>query len=437
MVDLKKFIDKRICVAVSGGRDSVALLHYLKTQSKACGFLLSAVHCEHGIRGEESLADMRFVESICKAWNIPLFLFQADCPTRAKVTKRSLETAAREFRYESFSALIERGEADYIATAHHSGDEAETVLFRIARGTLSGVKGMDEESGYLLRPFLAWSRADIDGYIEENGLTYREDSTNADVEFTRNKLRNEVLPLLNETVHGAAENLVRYASLAAEDDALLYEYARDLICETEGGYLIAFSEKKPLFTRACLLAVKGLGLEKDYTSAHLESVFALQKSERGAKVDLPKEIEGVKTETGVLLRIKKETVAVEKPCAKKCTLDGFDGGRYEVILSKTPIESEEKGWKTLRIDGDKLPETAEFRFRKDGDKIERFGGGTKTLKKFFNEKKTPVEEREYIPLIVDGEEVLVVCGCEISEKVKITPETKNVLYVVLKKNGCA
>ena len=135
MMDLSGFSGKRICAAVSGGADSMALLHMLKAREDKDGFFLSAVNCEHGIRGADSLGDTRFVAEICALWGVPLFTFSADCPAEAKEKKLSLETAAREFRYRSFQSLLDEGKTDFVATAHHSDDNAETILFRLCRGT--------------------------------------------------------------------------------------------------------------------------------------------------------------------------------------------------------------------------------------------------------------------------------------------------------------
>ena len=437
-MDFTKFSGKRICVAISGGADSVALLHYLKTQSGVYGFSLIAVHCEHGIRGEASLADMRFVERFCEALGVPVYVFKEDCPLRAQREKTSLETAARNFRYACFSALIAEGKAEYIATAHHQDDQAETVLFRISRGAaLSGAVGMTEENGYLLRPFLRWSKTEILQYLAEHNLSYCVDETNADTAYTRNKLRLDILPKLNECVAGAAENIARFAERAALDDALLYEYAETLLkAYADGemqGYLVEFSEKEPLFTRACLLAMKGLGVEKDYTSVHLTQAFALQGLERGAKLDLPKGLQAEKTETGVLFHRKDELKIPLLAQPKSFALDGFDGGKYEVILSETPIGGEQTPWRILRADADKIPKTAVFRFRKDGDVMQTFGG-RKTLKKFLNERKVPVECRMALPLIAEESgEVYAVCGVEISEKIKIDENTKRAVYIAMKR----
>ncbi len=438
-MELKKFSGKKIGVAISGGADSVALLHYLKSRENECGYTLFAVHCEHGIRGAESIADMRFVQEYCQNLGVKLGIFTQDCPKRAEKEKISLETAARLFRRECFSTLIEEKKVDYIATAHHQNDEAETVLFRIARGaSLTGASGMKEVDGWLLRPFLSWTKAEILEYVRAHDLAFCTDSTNADVAFTRNRLRAEILPALESAVCGATENIARFAERAAEDDGLLYEYAREILSVVDGEngreYVVQCNEKKPLFHRACLLAIKGLGIEKDYTSAHLDGVYALQKSERGARYDLPKGIEAIKAKTGILFRAKKPVCASEKFLPKKFDLGGFDGGRYEVIFSKTPIESADGGWRVLRVDGDKIPPSSVFRFRQEGDFISRFGGGTKTLKKFFNEEKTPVVERAYLPLIAEPNgEVYAVCGVEISEKVKVDDNTKEILYIAVKR----
>lgn len=427
------YAGKKICVAVSGGADSVALLHYLKARQKECGYDLRAVHCEHGIRGEESLADARFVANLCAEGGVTLYSFSEDCPELAKEGKISLETAARNFRRGAFDEIIRSGKADFIATAHHLNDETETILFRLARGTLSGVGGMKETDGYVLRPFLTWTKSEILEYVEKNCLTYREDKTNSDTDITRNKLRLEVLPKLEESVAGATRNIARFAALCAEDDDLLYEYAQNLLFEENEGYRVAFNEKKPLFRRACLLAMKGLGLEKDYTTVHLDAVFCLQRLERGAKITLPKDIIAEKGLDGVIFYKKRNLERLEKPQGKTFTKNGFDGGRYEVILSNEPIFIK-NGWRVLRFDEEKLPKNAAFRFRMEGDCIQRFGGGKKTLKKFFNEEKIPVSEREWLPLVADEDgEVFIVCGVEISEKIKVDESTQKVLYIGIQK----
>ena len=433
---LDKYKGKRLCVAFSGGMDSSALLHCLVSACPEYGYQLLAVHCEHGLRGDASIADMQFARQTCEKLGVPLFVFREDCARLAEQEKISIETAARQFRRGVFSRLLQEGKADYIVTAHHQNDEAETVLFRLSRGAaLSGLRAMSEEDGFILRPLLPYSRAQIQRYVEENGIEYCVDESNFQTDVTRNFLRHTVLPSLEKAVPGATENLARFARHAADDDELLYRFSERLLHERTDGILIEFCQEKPLFTRACLTGLKALGLEKDYTSAHLHSVYALQSLEKNAVVVLPKNLCAKKTDEGVLLFEKKQTPILLKPTQQAYSQNGFDGGRYAVKLQSAPPLYEDNTYKVLKIDEGKLPKNAVFRFRKEGDVIKTFGGGTKTLKKFFNEKNIPVEEREWLPLIAekDTNEVYVVCGVEISDKVKVEEETKKIIYIHLQK----
>lgn len=434
MMNVGKLSGKKICVAVSGGVDSLSLLHYLNEQKNSLGLSLSALHCEHGIRGEESIADGEFVKSICEQWGIPLYYFSENCILRSKTQGVSLETAARNFRLECYENVYKNG-VDYIATAHHVRDEAETVLFRIARGSaLNGAKGIEEMRGYLIRPFLHWTREEIEKYAKENGLSPRVDSTNFETDATRNKIRLEVLPKLEEAVPNAEENIARFARLAEEDEAFLAKCAEKLLQKIEKDTVIVlFSEEKPLFRRACLMAMKALGIEKDYTFKHLQALFCLQYSERGSVCDLPKNVQAERLDGRLKFYKKQGRKIVQKPTPKSFTKNGFDGGMYEVNIFSDQSVYEKEGFPVLKIDEKKLPANCIFRFREDGDFIYRFGGGKKSLKKFFNEEKIPVDKRAYIPLIADEKtgEIYVVCGVEISEKVKLTEETTSVLYITL------
>ncbi len=430
-MDLTKFRGKRICVAVSGGIDSVSLLHYMHIRQNEFGYALSAIHCQHGIRGEESLEDMRFVQALCTRYAISLWVAEEDCPARAKREKCSLETSARNFRYEHFARLVQEGKTDYIATAHHKNDEAETVLFRLARGTsLTGVQGMTEECDYLIRPFLSWQRAEIERYAETNGLAHREDCTNAQTDATRNKIRLQVLPALEDAVPGAVENLVRFATLAGEDDRYLYALCQTLISPHNGGYLIASNREKPLFSRACLTALKNLGVERDYTRLHLDLLFALQDKERGVSLDMPQNVQAKKTDKGIFLYVNTGiTFRVTAP--KYFTVDGFDGGRYAVKVYTEERNIPKSTMAVLRVDLDAIPKDAEFRFRREGDRIKTFGGHTKSLKKLLNERKIDVEQRNFLPLIAKADEVYAVCGVEIADSVKVTETTQNIGYIVV------
>jgi tRNA(Ile)-lysidine synthase len=440
MMNLSGFAGKRICAAVSGGADSTAMLHMLKEAAQKDGFVLQAVNCEHGIRGENSLADTRFVQELCAKWEIPLFCFSADCPKEAKEDKVSLETAARAFRYRSFQTLLKEGKTDYIALAHHADDEAETVLFRLCRGaSLSGAKGMGFSCGAFLRPLLDMTKTEILSYVREHGLPYREDETNFALDATRNKLRLQVLPLLNEAIPAASASLTRFARLAAEDDELLYALSDELVVRQEDEISVLFSEKKPLFCRACLTAMKEKGIEKDYTSVHLESLFALQKLQTGSKISLLNGVEAVKGYDRIYFsrraedKISYEQTDLELPFG----FGKFDMGRYLITVSLQPLDEAETSLKTLVIDAERIPDTAVFRFKREGDVFDKFGGGgSKSLKKYLIDKKIPLLERAFLPLLAEreGNTVYAICGVEIADRVKITPATKRRTYMYIHKN---
>lgn len=425
--------NKTICVAVSGGVDSAVLLHKLKALSDGGSVSLCAVHCEHGIRGEESVADMGFVKALCKCYEIPLYVFRANCPALAKERGVSLETAARQFRYEAFESLLKEGKADYIALAHHSGDEAETVLFRLARGTaLSGVGAMKEENGRYLRPLLKQTKEEILAYAEKHRLFWREDKTNAEALATRNKLRLTVLPALEEAVPGAGKNLSNFAFRAREDDDCLYALSEALITKKapafagDSGYRVAFCEKKPLFTRACLTVLKGMGVQRDYTREQLDGLFRLQGLQTGAKATVIDGVWAVK-QYGELAFFKEEARGngEEIPFG----FGAFRLGRYEFTVSKTPTGKDDE----LVLDADKICKNAVFRFKRQGDSFEKFGGGRKSLKRYLVDKKIPSAERvELVVLACEGE-ALAVLGVEISEKVKVMDETKEKAYLSARK----
>lgn len=408
--------NQRICVACSGGGDSVALLHYLRENGAAYGISLSAVHCEHGIRGEESLSDARFVERLCAEWDIPLFSYAEDCPSFARAQKMGLEEGARVFRYRCFAEILEKGMADLIATAHHMDDEAETVLFRLGRGcALNGVVGIRERKGYV-RPLLSVSKREISDYLEEHSLAFCTDGTNEDRTYARSAIRRDVLPVLESILPGATGNIVRFASLAREDDELLYRLAKPLLIPLDSGhgYAVLCSEEKPIFTRACLVALKELGVERDYTQTHLNGLFALQKGHGGEKMSLPQGVTGVfEYDRVVLYRESEESEAEEKEIP--FSVGEFSLGAVSFSVGRTDGRGAGHGY----FDFKKIPSTAVFRRRKEGDVFHRVGGGRKKLKEYLIDRKIPARQRAEMVFLADGKEILAVVGGEISERIKV------------------
>ena len=223
----------RICVAISGGADSVALLLTLHAANASTrdslGIGLSAVHINHHLRGEESNTDQQFVEDLCISLDIPLHLHQADVPARIAETRASgnpetMEEAARNTRYEFFTTLLASGHADSILTAHTLDDQAETVLMKLLRGAwtegLSAIHTIVTlPKGKILRPFLQTRRADIESFLKQSNQPWREDSTNTDTAFTRNKIRHELLPQLRAYNPNLDQTLANLAELAREEES--------------------------------------------------------------------------------------------------------------------------------------------------------------------------------------------------------------------------
>jgi tRNA(Ile)-lysidine synthase len=196
----------RVAVAVSGGADSVALLRALLELRQELGLVLSVVHFHHGIRGAEADADQNFVRELSERFGLELHTGAAQVPTHAREQKSSLETAARELRHQWFAALLAQGKADKVATAHTLDDQAETVLMRLLRGT--GSRGLaaiypEQHEKRLVRPLLAVTRREVEAYLTALGQPWREDSTNRDLTHTRNRVRHELLPLLDRQFNPA------------------------------------------------------------------------------------------------------------------------------------------------------------------------------------------------------------------------------------------
>lgn len=303
---------------------------------------------------------------------------------------------------------------------------------------------MEPVSGNFLRPFLDRTKAKILQYVEREKIPFREDKTNFEEAATRNKLRLRILPELEKAIPGTAGNLVRFARFAAEDDAFLYERSKELVKEVsprsrrDTGLRIKFSDSPPLMRRACLIALKKAGIEKDYTSAHLEAVCSLENLQTGSRISLPDGIEAERTYDEIALFFRRDSEKAERRIGKGS--DGrdaseTDGAGYIAEICSSPPSEETHFGKILRFDADSLPDTAVFRLKRDGDRFEKFGGGSKPLKKYLIDKKIPKDIREELPVLAESEgaEVYAVCGVEISDKIKVSEKTERIKYIIVRK----
>ena len=223
-VDFPKNLNSRlnIAIAVSGGSDSMALLHYAFNNANRLGFNALCLNVEHGIRGECSILDSNFVKDFCKQRGIPLISYNVDSIKHSKENHLSIEESARQLRYQCFFDALSSNKCDLVATAHHLKDNAESVLINLFRGTaLKGLKGTTEYENKIIRPMLNVSKEEIENYIKENDVPYITDETNFCTDLTRNNLRINVLPKIKEIFPEYEKSVMRLSNIVREEDAFL------------------------------------------------------------------------------------------------------------------------------------------------------------------------------------------------------------------------
>lgn len=411
MFDLGVYANSRICVAVSGGRDSMALINFIYTHMREFRITLSALNCDHKIRGEQSARDSEFVAGWCRERNIPLMKFEWE------FIGAKTEQAARLWRRECYIKALNSG-ADFVATAHHMNDNAETVLFNLARGSsIAGLAGLGD-SERIIHPMISCTRSEIDSYIAENGIPFVDDETNFSDGYTRNKIRHNVLPELEKAVPGAVGNIFRLSRLACEDEKYFSKVIeeRKILQFTPFGVGISLCESV-IFKRAAVKAIKYFNC-KDYTSEHLQNLYFLALGQKNKKF----EFLGLTAYGGE----GKIVIARETDEKGEIPFTLFKGDFFGQQLS---VSTEESCGRGLKFDLDAIPDGAVIRFRREGDKFKKFGGGTKSLGDYFTDKKIPIWVRGRIPLIAKDDEILAVCGVEISDKIRINENTKKKAYI--------
>lgn len=428
--------------AVSGGPDSMALLVCLCSLGSMYNFAVKCVHFEHGIRGEDSLRDAEFVENFCDERDIPMFVGAADVPALAEKWGVSEETAAKRAREEYMDSLVLAGEADIIATGHHLDDSAESVLMHILRGSgLTGLTGIHSRYGNYIRPFLCVDRSEILAYAGQNGIDYVTDATNADNKYTRNYVRNVLMPgiaeNINPDVSGALNRLSRLAARDSEYIEAEAAAALSSIAKKEGDTVrmdaAALAKMHPaLAGRVVRGACAMLHVHQDIELAHITAVIELAKQGRtGAMANISRNIcaeleygslllgfTGRRTDSSFeatldindVLRLPNGDV-VECRCVQDCDMQNADA--Y-----------------TERFDMDKLPAKITVRTRYTGDVIHPLGaGGGKKLKDYFIDKKLPREERDRTPLLADGSEIIWAVGRVMSDLYKVDGDTERILEI--------
>lgn len=415
-----------VAVALSGGKDSMCLLHLLLKSKDELGISVKAINVEHGIRGEKSLSDSDFVAKECAILGVPLYFQRVDSLGFSSENGLSVEEAARILRYKVFQSAADEGFCNKIATAHHASDRVETTLFNIFRGASSlGAAGIPESSrnGLIVRPLLSLTRGEIDEYVKENSIPFVTDETNSDNAYSRNYIRNKIIPDIKEKFPSFETAVLRFADSLKDDNDYLLGEARKAIEQRNGEYSFSCDLPKPVFSRAAITCMKSLGILKDYEKVHVDAVLSLKNEENGKSVNLPKGVVAVKDYGRITLYKKK---------SKEEFCESFKLGTYEFAgrtyrFEKTTYSGQKRSDNRLIADFSKIPDGAVIRNRRLGDTFEKFGGCTKKLKDYLIEKKIPQRERDDLLLLCKGEKVVIICGIEISDAVKVDKDTEFVL----------
>ncbi|MDS1030985.1 tRNA lysidine(34) synthetase TilS [Bacillota bacterium LX-D] len=439
----------KIVVGVSGGPDSVVLLHSLAALKDEYNLTLYAAHFNHLIRGQDAEKDALFVEQFARTLGISCTVGYGDVPKYTKEQGLTLEEGARKLRYAFFYNLVNKFRADKIAVGHHGDDQAETVLLHLLRGSgTRGLAGMSPKRNMLIRPLLCLFRSDIELYCQQYNLESRTDFTNFTTEHTRNKIRLELLPTLKTYNPNIAQGLNNLANiLRVEDDYLekvsvnafrsLAEVFETKIVLDYSKYLSLHQGLRRRILRYAYQLLAGREESLNYRYVQRIELF-LEETRTNKKMSLPRGVVLKLTDTAIIISkvIKPRTLAFASSL--------FVPGRTQ-LGDKWIIIAKELKWETLGnqhltaslneayldLDAVQLPLTV--RTRKSGDVFKPLGlKGTKKLKNFFADLKVEPERRGLIPIVTDAAgQILWVGGYRIDERYKIRPTTRKVLYLKL------
>lgn len=405
----------RLVIGLSGGADSVALLHVLHSLQKEFAWdSLTAVHIHHGLRVAAADEDARFAEGFCADLGIPCIVKHYDVRAEAKARGLGEEEMGRLLRYAAFRQAA--GEDGCIAVAHHRRDQAETVLMRLCRGTgLKGLAGMAPVRENICRPLLFCDREEIEDYCRENRLEWREDATNREEAYTRNKLRLRVLPILEEINPQAVAHIAKTASLLAEEEDFLEQqtalYWKEVqlpsLPEEVSLSIEGLNALHPAMRRRILRQAVGQFQKKDISAKQLAALEDLLRKESGKQLDFP---EGLRAENryGTLVLSRRAADAPRGFCyALPLEEEIFipeAGIAVLVSLDEKKVEISAETCTNV-FDYDKIEHTLFCRTRRQGDVIP-LRRGRKKIKELFIDAKIPRAERERYPLFVAGHTVI-------------------------------
>ena len=436
-------MSETVVVGVSGGADSLALLHVLKRLSSDFRFNLVAAHLNHMLRGDDSEKDEEHVASICKNWGVECFIKRTDIRELANELKISEEEAGRKARYEFFKELMGVIKADKLALAHHKDDRVETILHNFIRGTgTQGLKGINYiRDGFVIRPFLDVSKDEILSYCIEENISYREDLSNKDQSYTRNRLRHGLIPFMQNNFNpNIAETILRMSDVIGEEDDFLGRYCGELLptllsYEKNKAKVILdrFNQLHLALKRRLLRMVilEFMSVFYCIELVHIDNIIKmLHNAKQGTSFKLPGKVR-VDIAYGAAFISSDSEKIVKDPFEHSLNLPGsvfIHEANVKITAGYKDKNQLLYGKNPVYIDADEVKSSLVIRSRRTGDRFKPLGMSSyKKLKEFFIDWKVPREKRDSIPLITDSRNIIWVAGYQINEDYKVTDKTVRVL----------
>jgi tRNA(Ile)-lysidine synthase len=434
---------EKILVGVSGGPDSVCLLHILNRLAREMDLCLHIVHINHGIRKKESKREEKFVHNLAQMMGLPITVKSLDVPSYARRKKLTLEEAARDMRYRVFESLARKLNAKKIALGHTASDQVETVLMHFLRGSgpqgLSGISPVRKlGASSIIRPLIEVNREEILHYLKKNNLTFCLDSSNKRTEYFRNQIRLKLLPLLRENYNKSIDQAVlRLAEILKEENSYwerVVERVFSKVISLELGKILVdfkkFLRYNVVIQRRVLYRLFG-GI---VSLRQIEAIRSLaEKSPQGKMVYLGKKYR-VRKE-GDFLIFSSPPERGKRKFSYPIRVPGKNEiGELNLTLNTRIVDfhpvSERRG-NTVYFDVDKINlKSLMLRNRREGDRFTPFGlKGTKKISDFFIDSKIPRHLRDRIPLLVEGEDILWVVGFRRGDKARVTEKTRKILEV--------
>ncbi len=448
---------EKILIGLSGGADSVCLFFVLLALKEQLGIELEAVHVNHCLR-ESADRDELFVSNLCAEKEIVLHTYKVDVAARAESEGLSTEEAARNARYECFEDAMKKSGAVKVAVAHHKNDCAETMLFHLGRGTgLQGMTGIRPVRDRIIRPLLCLEKSEIEAYLSECGQAYMIDETNASSEYSRNRMRMEVLPVLSDICPGAVEHIACAGEVLTEATDYLKEQTEAAfegcvsVADKETGVLHLSLEKLSVLhsylqkevVRECLFRVAGS--RRDIGRVHVETVCGLASLQVGRKVSLPYGVEVEKSYDVLLFRkcdAKRETGDTDDTAFyREVSLDESgqeaeislpDGKmmRMRVFSYDANCEIPSKPY-TKWLDYDKIKKPLVVRNVSDSDFFYFDDKNRKYVKDYMVNEKIPRTQRAGSIVVAQGNHMLYFVGKRISNAALVDDKTKRILEITV------